>query len=190
MNESHSTGKVWGKTNISKAKIHTIPKPQDEWIPVLRNKMGKHRQFPGFALPHRFRISRNHASPMPGNVQIPITYKCSADSHINPRLWIFEEIRKPKQSWVNLNIILWEYYRKNYLFQDNWLWLKINWVRQPSQFPMRKQVPIDFLIHENIFSQFMENRWEYPCLSHSLIWRSFSVSPNLSIWYTVWLDRF
>ena len=37
-----------------------------------------------------------------------------------------------------------------------------------------KLVSIDFPMYGNIFSQFMENRWGYPYLSHSWILRDFS----------------
>ena len=46
----HSKGKVWENTNIQKLSVfcifyvkqtHTISKPRDEWIPILRSKYGK-----------------------------------------------------------------------------------------------------------------------------------------------------
>ena len=40
-----------------------------------------------------------------------------------------------------------------------------------------KLVSIDFPMYGNIFSQFMENRWGYPYLSHSWILRDFSFEP-------------
>ena len=38
-------------------------------------------------------LMRTHEFPMFVNVQIPIKWKYSVESHIIPRLWVFEEIR-------------------------------------------------------------------------------------------------
>ena len=39
-------------------------------------------------------------SPMFGNAQIPIKWKCSVESHIISRLWAFEEIRSYYETQV------------------------------------------------------------------------------------------
>ena len=41
------------------AEIYTIPKPRDSEFPYSETTMGKHRQFPGYALPYRFRVNGN-----------------------------------------------------------------------------------------------------------------------------------
>ena len=77
------------------AKIHIIPKPWDEQIPILWNK------FPGSALPHRFRVSWNHASPniweCPNFLHESILWKVMSLSSCEflRKLKVF---RKPKQS--------------------------------------------------------------------------------------------
>ena len=53
------------------------------------------------------------------NVQIPIKWKYSVESHIIPRLWVFEEVRSYYETqiihrvWVMLSFMLWEYYGEN-----------------------------------------------------------------------------
>ena len=41
------------------AEIYTIPKPRDSEFPYSKTTMVKHRQFPGYALPYRFRVNGN-----------------------------------------------------------------------------------------------------------------------------------
>ena len=51
-----------------------------------------------------------------------------------------------------------------------------------------KLVSIDFPMYENIFSQFMENRWGYPYYSHSWILRDYSCEEDYeSIYCNVYL---
>ena len=117
----HIRFKVIGFLRISReAEIHTIPKRWDEWICILQNKYGKTQTILTFCFTLQIlRWWKLMQPPMSRNVQIPITWKHSVENHIDPRLWIFQEI--------------WEF-----------------------------------------FFRFMENRWEYPCPSHSWIWRYFS----------------
>ena len=61
----HSTGKAWENTNIS----HILHYLAD------------------------LELTRTHGIPNVWNVQIPIKWKYSVESHIIPRLWVFEEVR-------------------------------------------------------------------------------------------------
>ena len=63
---SHSTGKVWEKTSIPKLWgsqiFHVKQKPMQfpnhgmREFPYSRTSMGKHGQFPGSAIPCRFKV--------------------------------------------------------------------------------------------------------------------------------------
>ena len=71
--------------------------------------------------------------------------------------------------------MVWEYYEEN-------LYIPILWALDKHLLNLKthtiprygKLVSIDFPMYGNIFTQFMENRLEYPYLSHSWILRDFS----------------
>ena len=56
-------------------------------------KLWKNTDFPYSSLPRRFRVDENPCNSMFRNAQIPIKWTYSVESHIIPRLWVFEEIR-------------------------------------------------------------------------------------------------
>ena len=56
----HNHFKFIGFSNISgEAEIHTVTKIWGQWIYIVQEKMGKHRDFPYFSLPRRFRVDGN-----------------------------------------------------------------------------------------------------------------------------------
>ena len=68
----HSTGKVWENTEISHI-IHYLADLQ---------------------------LMRTHAIPIVWELQIPIKWKYSVESHIIPRMWVFQEIRSYYETQV------------------------------------------------------------------------------------------
>ena len=64
---------------------------------------------------------------------------------------------------------------KTNIFPYYGIWIKTYWIKKTHTIPRYgKLVSIDFPMNGNVSSQFMENRWEYPYLSHSWILRNFS----------------
>ena len=56
----HKHFKVKGFLNFwLEAEIHAVPKIWEKWIYVIQEKYGKHRDFPYFSLPRRFRVDEN-----------------------------------------------------------------------------------------------------------------------------------
>ena len=111
-------------------------------FPCYKASVGNYRQFPGSALPHRFRVSGNPCKPQCRGM-------CKFVYH-EEILWKavsfpgcgflrkLEVIRKPKQFSEHESSKI-SYYGntigKTALFLYYGLWLKINWVRQTTQFP-------------------------------------------------------
>ena len=75
------------------------------------------------------------------NVQIPIKWKYSVESHIIPRLRVFEEIRSYYETQIiyGYGLCKVSYYKnimgKTNIFPYYGLWMKIYWIKKPTQFP-------------------------------------------------------
>ena len=63
---SHSKGKIWESTNIPELQVpyismqfHAFPNRRMSEFPCYGKSVRKHRQFPGPAVPYRFRTDEN-----------------------------------------------------------------------------------------------------------------------------------
>ena len=89
---SLSTGKVWENTVISHIRRYLAD------LELMRT----------YAIPNVWECENSHKN-----------WKYSAESHIIPRLWVFEEIKSYDETqtihrvWLMQNFILWEYYGKD-----------------------------------------------------------------------------
>ena len=125
-----------------KQKPTQFPNHRMSEFPYYGSSMGKHRQFPGSALPHRFIVNGNLCNPQFLEMhKFPYRRNILKNSLTFPGcefLRKLELIRKPKQSPEHESSKISKYGNnkgKTALFPWCGLWLKINWVRQPTQFP-------------------------------------------------------
>ena len=91
----HKRFRFIGFLNIlGEAEIHASPKIWEKWIYIVQEKYGKTQRFPIFFTTSQIYSWREPMQfPTFGNVQIPTKLKYYVESHIIPRLWVFEEIR-------------------------------------------------------------------------------------------------
>ena len=75
-------------------------------LPSYKTSMGKHRQFSGSALTHRFKVSGNPSNPQClgickcyGNtMENTIPWKYSVESPIIPMMWFFDEAKSYQET--------------------------------------------------------------------------------------------
>ena len=114
----------------------------DQWIPIIWNKYGKIRTVSWFCSTLQINSWWEPTQVrMFGNAQIPITRKYSVAIHIISRLWDFEQVELIGKSKLNpehesSKILYYETTKgKTALLSYYKFWLKLNWVRQTTQFP-------------------------------------------------------